>query len=130
MKNIKAININVKLKDLFRRWLDITQSFHNLTSQQKDVLALLLYYHNELKEQITNPKILWRMVFDYDTKMKIKEELKMKDSGLQNVLTSLRKDHVIKNNVILNGYIPNVEKGATSFRVVFNLNIVDNGEES
>ncbi len=128
MKNVKSININVKLKDLFRRWLDITQSFHNLTNQQKDVLALLLYYHNQLQYQITTPKILWRMVFDYDTKMKIKEELGMKDSGLQNVLTSLRKDNVIKSNVILNGYIPTIEKDAESFKIVFNLNIVSNGE--
>lgn len=128
MKNIKAININVKLKSLFRRWLDITQSFHGLSNQQKDVLSLLLYHHHLLKDQIQNPKILWRMVFDYDTKMKIKEELGMKDSGLQNVLTSLRKDNVIKSNIILDGYIPRFEKDANNFRVVFNLNIVSDGE--
>lgn len=130
MSNVKSININVRLKDLFKRWLDITQSFHGLTKQQKDVLALLLYHHHLLKDQIMNAKILWRMVFDYDTKMKIKEELGMKDSGLQNVLTSLRKDNVIKKNVILNGYIPSLEKDGDNFKVIFNLNIVEDGQGS
>ena len=74
MSNIKTANLNVSLKQLFTRWLDVTQAFHKLNNQEQKVLALLLYHHYILKKDITNNKILWKMVFDYDTKMKIKED--------------------------------------------------------
>lgn len=66
------------------------------------------------------------MLFDYDTKMLIKQELNIKDTVFQNTLSSLRKKNVIKNNKIINAYIPEVDNKATSFKVVFNLNIVNN----
>lgn len=125
MKNTKTANINVTLKGLFSRWLDITVTFHKLTIQERDVLALLLYYHYKYNRELTNNKILWKMVFDYDTKMKIKEELDMKDSSLQNTLTSLRKKNVIRENEILPTYIPKMERDSKSFKVQFNLNIID-----
>lgn len=128
MKNTKVANINVTLKSLFSRWLDITVTFHKLTEQERDVLALLLYYHYKYSRELTNNKILWKMVFDYDTKMKIKEELDMKDSSLQNTLTSLRKKNVIKDNQIVATYIPLMERGSKEFKVVFNLNIVEDGQ--
>lgn len=130
MKNTKIANINVTLKGLFSRWLDITVTFHKLTEQERNVLALLLYYHYLLKQDITNNKILWKMVFDYDTKMKIKEELKMKDSSLQNALTALRNKNVIKDNQIVATYIPELERSATSFKVIFNLNVKDERQTS
>ena len=66
------------------------------------------------------------MLFDYDTKMLIKQELNIKDTVFQNTLTSLRKKNVIKDNKIINAYIPEVDSKATSFKVIFNLNIVGN----
>lgn len=125
MKNNKVANINVTIKSLFFRWLDITVTFHKLTEQERSVLALLLYYHYKFSQELTNPKILWKMVFDYDTKMKIKEELKMKDSSLQNTLTSLRNKNVIHDNQIVGTYIPELEGSSKAFRVIFNLNIID-----
>lgn len=124
MKNLKQANLNITLKNLFKKWLEITKPFHNLTSQQQKVLALLLYHHYRLKKDITNNKILWKMVFDYDTKSLIKEELGMKDSGFQNVLTSLRNKNIIKDNAIVTTYIPDLEYGSNSFKVIFNFNIV------
>jgi hypothetical protein len=124
MKNTKVANINVTLKNLFRRWLSITVTFHNLTKRDREVLALLLYYHYQFSKDITNNKILWKMVFDYETKMKIKEELNMKDHNLQNILTSLRNKNVIKDNQIVSTYIPSLERSANQFKIIFNLNIV------
>jgi len=123
--NVKSLNMNVHLKTLFNLWLNITSSFHKLTKQQRNVLALFLYYHYTLKKEITNKKILWKMVFDYDTKAKIKKELDIKDSSLQNVLTSFRKNGIIKNNQIVSTYIPKLEQGSNNFKVVFNFNIID-----
>jgi len=126
VKNTKIANINVTLKDLFSRWLDITTTFHKLSKREKQVLALFLYYHYNFKLELTNNKIIWKMLFDYDTKMLIKQELNIKDTVFQNTLSSLRKKNVIKDNKIINAYIPEVDSKATSFKVIFNLNIVGN----
>jgi len=125
MKNVKQANINITLKDLFLKWLDITSAFHNLTNQQKQVLALFLYYHYNYKQEITNDKILWKLVFDYDTKLLIEKELGIKNAGLQNVLTSFRKRNIINDkNEITPTFIPNIEPGAQDFKVIFNFNII------
>lgn len=123
--NVKSLNVNVHLKTMFKLWLEITTTFHKLTKQQVSVLALLLYYHHELSKEITSNKILWKMVFDYEIKEKIKKELELGDAGLQNVLTRLRKRGIIINNQVVNTYIPKLEKNNTNFRVIFNFNIID-----
>ncbi len=125
MKNAKVANINIKLKDLFFKWMEITKPFHKLNSQQQKVVALYLYYHYTYKKQITNPKILWKVVFDYDTKMLIKEELGMKDAGFQNIMYQLRQKGVVKKNTVLSAYIPNLEIKAKNFKIIFNFNIVN-----
>jgi hypothetical protein len=125
MKNVKQANINITIKDLFLRWLDITSSFHNITNQQKQVLALFLYYHYKYKQEITNDKILWKLVFDYDTKLLIEQELGIKNAGLQNVLTLFRKRNIINDkNEITPTFIPNIEPDAQDFKVIFNFNII------
>lgn len=124
MKNKKIANINVTLKSLFFKWLDITSSFHNLKKQEKDILALLLYYHYIYSKDITNNKILWKIVFDYETKLKIRKELNIKDPSIQNALTSMRKKNIIKNNKIVDTYIPNISQDANNFKIIFNFNII------
>lgn len=124
MRNSKVANINIKIKDLFKRWLDITRVFHNLTNQEINILSLLLYYHYEYKKDITNDKILWKVLFDYDTKILIKEELDIKDQGLQNVLTSFRKKGIVKDNRIVNTFIPDLAEDSSDFKIVFNFNII------
>jgi hypothetical protein len=125
MRNVKQANINITLKGLFLKWLDITSSFHNLTSQQKQVLALFLYYHYKYKQEITNDKILWKLVFDYDTKLLIEKELDIKNAGLQNVLSLFRKRKIINDkNEITPTFIPTIDPGAKEFKVIFNFNII------
>jgi len=131
MSNVKQANVNVKLKDLFFRWLDVTQAFHKLNNQQQQVLALLLYYHYLYKKETTNNKILWKIVFDYDTKLKIKEdktfgENGMNDNSFQNIISNLRKKKIIVNGEISPLFIPELSRDAKNFKVVFNFNIVDN----
>lgn len=130
MNNSKIANMNVKIKDLFFRWLDITKSFHKLNNQQQQVLALLLYYHYQYRKDITNNKILWKIVFDYETKAKIKEDAVFKnglsDNALQNILTILRKKKVIVDGEISKMFIPEMDLRTKNFKVIFNFNIVDN----
>lgn len=124
MKNSKIANINITIKDLFKKWLEITKLFHKLTNQEIEVLALLLYYHYKYKKDITNEKILWKILFDYDTKLEIKEELNIKDQGIQNVLTSLRKKNIIRDNKIVSTFIPELDQDGKNFKIIFNFNII------
>jgi len=124
MSNIKQANINIHLKELFIRWLDITSAFHNLTKQQKQVLGLFLYYHYKYQKDITNNKILWKVVFDYDTRQEIKNELGIKDAVLQNILSKFRKDKIIKDNKIVSTFIPALEQNSNNFKIIFNFNII------
>jgi len=130
MNNTKVANLNVTLKNLFFKWLDITKTWHKLNNQQQQVLALLLYHHYLYKKDITNNKILWKILFDYDTKLKIKEdpifEKGLSDSALQNMLTTLRKKKIIVDGEISPLYIPELSRDSKNFKIIFNFNIVDN----
>jgi|TARA_R110000851_G_scaffold133357_1_gene268157 hypothetical protein len=130
MKNGKVANIKVSRKSLLLRWLEITKPFHKLPNQQLNVLWLLLYYYFEYQKDITNDIVLWKMVFDYDTKLKIRDELGIKDGNFQNVLTSLRKKNIITDNKIVNTYIPNLENDSSNFKVIFNFIIADDEQEA
>lgn len=130
MKDNKTANLNVTIKNLFFKWLEVTKSWHKLNNQQQQVLALLLYYHYIYKKDITNNKILWKIVFDYDTKLKIKEDPIFKkglsDNSLQNILTFLRKSKIICDGEISQLYIPDLSEKSKNFKVIFNFNIIDN----
>jgi hypothetical protein len=132
MTNEKIATLNLKLKDLFIRWLDVTRAFHKLTNQQQHVLALLLYYHFLYKKETTNSKILWKIVFDYDTYLKIREDNLFKEKGmssnvLHNIITGLRKKKIIVDGRISPMFIPDLTHDCKSFKITFNFNIVDNG---
>ena len=132
MTNEKVATLNLKLKELFIRWLDITRAFHKLTNQQQHVLALLLYYHFLYKKETTNSKILWKIIFDYDTYLKIREDDLFKEKGmssnvLHNIITGLRKKKIIVDGKISPMFIPDLTHDCKSFKVTFNFNIVDNG---
>lgn len=130
MNNERVANINIKLKSLFFKWLELLKPWHNLNNQQQQVLALLLYYHYLYKKDTTNNKILWKLVFDYDTKLKIMEDdiwkKGMTVNTLNNIFTILRRKNVIIDNQVSEVYIPNLEIKNKSFKIVFNFNIIDN----
>lgn len=126
MKNFNSANINTDVKGLMRYWLDFTEPFHKLTHQQKSILSLLLYYYFEYKKEISNEALVWKMVFDYDTKAKIKEELKdMPDYTLQNNLTALRKKNIIKNNIINKAYVPNYDMSKEKYAIILNFKVTN-----
>jgi spore coat polysaccharide biosynthesis predicted glycosyltransferase SpsG len=125
MDNVKSANLNVKIKKFFFRYIEFLQPFHKLQKQQYTVVALLLYYHYQFSKEITNNKILWKTVFDYDTKILITDELGITTQGLENIYTKLRKSKVIIDNEISSVYIPKIDKKSKTFTININFKIID-----
>jgi len=123
MDNVKIANLNVKIKNFFFRYIEFLKPFHKLNPQQSQVLALLLYYHYKLSKEITNNKVLWKEVFDYDTKQLIIDELNISVAQIQNIFTQLRKKNVIIDNRISELYIPTLKNKSKTFTITFNFNI-------
>lgn len=118
----KLVKIPVTTKSLFKSYLSLTKPINKLGPKEIDVLSLILYYNHIEKPNFKRDEDRWRKVFDYDTKMLIKEELEMKDYSLQNILSSLRRKKVVKNNVVMPYYIPDIDNSNT-FKLVFQFNI-------
>lgn len=125
MNNVKSANLNVKIKNFFFRYIEFLQPFHKLQKQQYTVVALLLYHHHMFSKEITNNKILWKTVFDYDTKILITDELGITLQGLENIYTKLRKSKVIIDNQVSSVYIPEMDKKNKAFTININFKIID-----
>jgi len=124
--NQRQALIRTTRKNFFKHWLSLTKPFHKLRPQEQDVLALLLYYYFEYKKDIKRDDLVWKMVFDYDTKMLMKEDLSgMKDVIFQNTLSSLRKKEVVKDKQVNPSFIPNITKDANNFNLIFKFEIND-----
>lgn len=118
----KLVKIPVTTKTLFKSYLSLTKPINKLGPKEIDVLSLILYYNHIEKPNFKRNEDRWRKVFDYDTKMLIKEELDMKDYSLQNILSSLRRKKVIRNNVVMPYYIPEIDNSDV-FKLIFQFEI-------
>ena len=121
MDNVKNATINVKIKNFFFRYIEFLKPFHKLQKQHYTVVALLLYYHYQFSKEITNNKILWKTVFDYDTKIKIVEKLNISLAVLDNNISALRK-----KNIIIGKKLTNNLKFNIGSPVLFNFEIYNN----
>lgn len=120
MKTGKKVAVfKTEKKSSILQFLMITKPMHKLTSQEINVLGLIIYEYLINKENFKRDEDLWKYVFDYDTKQKIKDELNMGNPVFQNILTSLRKKKVLQNNRVVPLYVPNIEKNDEAFELTF-----------
>lgn len=129
MKNIKIATINLSIKDFFIKWLEINKTFHKLKPQEQMVLSLLLYHMHLLKEHITKESLMWKILFDYDTRVLIREDevwgdKKLSVQSFENILSNLRKLKVIQDNKISEKYIPNITIDSKKFTVIYEFKIL------
>ena len=125
MGNTKQALIKTNQKNFFKHWMNFTRPLHGLNKTESSTIALLLYNYFELKKDISNDDLAWKLVFDYDTKLKIKEELNFKTSqSLDNLLFALRKKNIIINNKINKSYIPIIDLDqSNTFSIVYKFEI-------
>ena len=98
MVSKKIAVFKVGTKKAIEQFLLITKPMHKLTNQEIKVLTLMLYIYHQEYTNFARDEDRWKYIFDYETKNKIKEELGINNPVFQNILTSLRKKGVVKDN--------------------------------
>ncbi len=103
MKQIKLnIPIGENQIDVYLMYLKITDMFNPLTSREQELLAYIMYY-NELYSNI-EVEIRKRILFDYDTKVEIREKMKVSEANFNNLISNLKKKGVIVNDSLHKAY--------------------------
>lgn len=107
--NVVSIKVTMGL-EFFKWWCQILKPFINLTPRERDVIASFLNQRWELSKKISDPAILDTMVMSDDTKSKVIAECGITQAHFYVVMSNLRKNKVIQNNVINPRLIPNIRK--------------------
>lgn len=112
--------------------MSIGKPLSTLRKQEKRVLAELMYMNYELSKSYVDredPK-KWNALFDYDTKMQMKEYLNMTEATFANSLTSLRKVDLLSSDNYLKPSFriyPSKENSITFEYKVKEEEVVENG---
>jgi len=114
----KNIPISTTSELFYRQYLELINPLLKLRGKELDVLAQLLFNNNQLKEIPEEHR--WKIIFDYDTKTKIRTALGLSDASMNNNLSALRKKGVIKNNEVVKNFLVYPDK---SVKITFNFQI-------
>lgn len=111
-------------KDFFKYWFVFLRPFHNLTDREIDVVVSFLKKRFELSQKISDTEILNKVLMGEDTKRQIREENNISLQYFQVIMGKLRNKNVIIDNKINPKFIPNIQKGASGFKLLllFDLN--------
>lgn len=102
--------ITVPTTNFFRMWCVFLRPFVKLTDRETDIVACLLKHRHELSKCISDPTILDTMVMGDDMRQKIQKECNITPQHLCVVMSKLRKNNVIVNDIINPRLIPNIRE--------------------
>lgn len=113
------IPITCREKEFYRYYTELLNPIMELRKRALDVLAELMYHYQELSSYPEDIK--WKLLFDYDTKKKIAEELDISMDVLNNNLTELRKKNIIIDGKLVKAcrIQPKDDKYELTFRFSF-----------
>jgi DNA-binding MarR family transcriptional regulator len=100
-----VININTDRRLFFRQALEVIRGLpplDALRTGELDVLGEFMYFNHKFSHIEEN--LRGRLLFDYDTKQNIADNLGIKSSNLDNIITSLRKKNIITRRAAINTY--------------------------
>lgn len=125
-KNINVQTLKTDTETFFFTWIKILQPFLNLRKQEVEVLGKLLYHRYKIRCQIINPvdSFVDETLFGTAYRKKIKDELGLADYSFNNIISSLRKKKMLLGNSINKKIIPNLDKQATNFKLLYNFEII------
>ena len=131
----EKFSFNCSLETFFEHYLRLKRPYINavlthihkkekrLSDNPLKVLAQLLFYNNFYRNLEETSR--WKMVFDYDTKVKICEKLKMPDTHLNSYISQLRRLGIVKDRKVADWYVVYPD---ADMLMVFNIK-VDMGHE-
>ncbi len=126
---MRVATIKTNLKDFFYHWVTVTYPIHKLGKMDRIVLAELLYYHHKISQTITSDEYVQKVLFDYDTKLKMAENAGINQRRFAMILTSLRKKGIIKGKTLNLAYTPGLEKDGKEFTFAYRFKIVENDDK-
>lgn len=108
--NIIPVMTDMATTDFFKQWCIFLRPLVKLTDREMDVISSFLKQRWELSKQILDPAILDTIVMSEETKKKVIDECNITLQHFYVVMSNLRKNNVIVNNVINPRLIPNIRK--------------------
>lgn len=118
---MKPIELNVTLEQYFRNILISLKPlppFNQLRERELMVLSQLLMYNYKYRDLPKEER--FKLVFDYDTRIKICNSLNISKGFFDNILTMLRTARILKGKTIRDQYLINPE---TDNKVTYKFNI-------
>ena len=106
MSNKKEFKVTTTKRMFFRQYLELMRSFYplnKLRTRELDVLGELLYYNDRYKSLSVEDRA--KIMFDENTRTNMREVLDMSSNGFNNNLSVLRKQGVIRDNIIAPGLV-------------------------
>lgn len=100
-----TINLKITEDVYYRTVISLFKSiypFSRCSPRELDILAELLYLDHLYSKTITDIDIRNKLLFDYDTKIKIIEKLNISLAVLDNNISALRKKNIIIGKKLAN----------------------------
>jgi DNA-binding MarR family transcriptional regulator len=116
----KIVPLQTSEKVFFRQYVEILDPVIKLRPKELDVLAELLFHNNRLKD--IEEKNRWKLIFDYDNKKEMAEDLKISVASLGNNLSYLRKRGIIVDNKVIQNLLVYPGK---NFKLTFKFSVGD-----
>lgn len=108
--NIVTVPVQADSSSFFKWWCIFLRPFINLTNREIDVIAEFLRQRFELAKSISDPAIIDTMLMTDETKQKVIEACNITQQHFYVVMSNLRKNKVIIDNIINPRLIPNVRQ--------------------
>lgn len=87
---------------------------NTLSPREKQVMSIIMYYYNKY-ELLPEPERN-RLIFDYETRQVIADELGVTKQVVYNLILALKKKNIIKENEVEPKYMfPNLDKLIITF---------------
>ena len=108
--------------EFFKWWCIFLRPFINLSNREIDVMASFLNQRWELSKRVSDPAILDEMIMSESIKEKVIAECNLTKAHFYVLMSNLRKNKVIVDDIINPRLIPNVrqdEKGIFQLLILF-----------
>jgi peroxiredoxin len=113
------INVETTEDKYFRQALELLKPlppFNKLRPKVLDILAQLLYFNNKYKH--IEKVIRFKILFDYETKVLMRNNVNMDEASFNNILSELRRVNIIDKKGLVSdfGIDPDKDSGNIIFK--------------